>query len=92
MTVEDLTVSSNVGVRWQAQMEDFLTGVRESVRMLRTAPGATPAQRKVWAAQAQAEATAALALAVANGLGDLEGSVRFGLADLTAEHSVRVGA
>lgn len=67
----DLTKSANVGVRWQAQMEEHLTSVRsfttESVNLPHDS-GAKIAQAML----AQAHATAALALAVANGLGDLE--------------------
>jgi hypothetical protein len=68
---EDLTQHSNVGVRWQAQMEEHLSSVRTltSEAML---PGIDPAQASFRAQLAQAHAASALALAVSNVGGDLE--------------------
>lgn len=69
---EDLTRSSNVGVRWQAQMEEHLDNVRAFTREA-VLPAISPEQALTRAGLAQAHATAALTLAVANGLGDVEG-------------------
>jgi hypothetical protein len=78
---EDLTKHPNVGVRWQAQMEEHLREVRtltsEAMRLAVTVP--TVAQSEAFQTQlllraglAQANAQAASALALANSLGDLE--------------------
>ena len=64
-------MSVNVGVRWQQEMEDHLSQVRECNTVLRA--GMIPVEnRQVYATQAQANATAALALALANTGGDIE--------------------
>jgi RES domain-containing protein len=75
--MEDLTKSDNVGVRWQAQMEEHLHGVRalshEAMQMV-LVPGVDKAhQWNVRVELAKANAVAAVALALANGMGDLEG-------------------
>jgi hypothetical protein len=69
--MEDLTQSGNVGVRWQAQMEEHLDRVRKFTMEACSVPGEAPAAM-VRANLAQAHAVAALALSLANGLGDLE--------------------
>jgi hypothetical protein len=75
--MEDLTHSPHVGVRWQAQMEEHLQGVRaltnEAMQMV-LAPGVDRThQWTVRVELAKANAVAAVALSLANGLGDLEG-------------------
>lgn len=63
--------NSNTGVRWQEEMEEHLKGVKENLRISGTNEMFIIAN----ATKAQAHATAALALAVANGLGDIEGTL-----------------
>jgi hypothetical protein len=70
--------SPNVGVRWQAQMEDHLATVRERMLVIsRLSVGDARGTEVVGAhaAVAQAAATAAVALAIANTGGDLEVSL-----------------
>jgi hypothetical protein len=62
----DLTKSSNVGVRWQAQMEEHLASVR-GFSSEAALPGLSQEAALVRATLAQAHATAALALATALG-------------------------
>lgn len=73
MNKDDLTKSPNVGVRWQAQMEEHLSEMRG---LANEAQLHGLDQKVAWvrASLAQAHATAALALATANSLGDLEAS------------------
>lgn len=68
---EDLTQSGDVGVRWQAQMEEHLRDARGAAHEA-CLHGIDPQQAMTRAAVAQAHASAALALAIANGLGDIE--------------------
>jgi hypothetical protein len=78
--LEDLTKSADVGVRWQAQMEEHLHEVRtlsaESMRLLNL-PGVIQDERVKFNVRqrtelAKANASAALALAISNGVSDLE--------------------
>lgn len=71
---DDLTTHPNVGVRWQAQMEDFLSLARERMNAAARISVATSEGKEaaaVHAQVAQAAATAALALAIANTGGDV---------------------
>jgi hypothetical protein len=77
---EDLTRSADVGVRWQAQMEEHLHETRtlsaEAMRLL-SSPGVIQDERVKFSVRqrcelAKANATAALALAISNGVSDLE--------------------
>jgi hypothetical protein len=78
--LEDLTQSADVGVRWQAQMEELIGSARgagnEAMRMLNMPQGMrdpiVEKQIRFRVGVAQAHATAALALAISNGIGDLE--------------------
>lgn len=62
---------ANAGVRWQAQMEEFLDSVRTLTSESLMVPSDAPAAGQR-AALAQANATGALALAVALSGGDVE--------------------
>lgn len=64
--------SPNVGVRWQAEMEEHLAVVRERLRVIARLSVSGSEVVQVHAAVAQAAATAALALAIANTGNDLE--------------------
>lgn len=68
---DDLTTSGNVGVRWQAQMEQHLDDVRKLTNEA-LLHGIASEHVTARCHLANAHATAALALAVANGLGDTE--------------------
>lgn len=74
--MNDLTNHSNVGVRWQAEMEDHLATVRERLHVISRITGLGVIETReivaLHASVANAAATAALALAVANAGGDIE--------------------
>ena len=66
--------STNVGARWQAEMEDHLKGVRERNRVLVEMASNDPRFANNVAAM-QAHALAALTLAVANVGDDIEAAL-----------------
>lgn len=69
--LEDLTNHPNVGVRWQAQMEEHLLSVRQLTHEAML-PGLDPKQARFRAELARAHATCSMALAIANTGSDLE--------------------